>query len=193
MLAGATFDFVVPDWESPKWGAGYYPEGLPESWRLAYYSNDFPSVMLPSARWVSADEGTWEGWLTDTPDAFRFYLQLAPGSDPARIPERVRRRLTGRLSLVGPEKAARRRPHRPAGMAVFCRVADAGPAVRPPCLPAVTPPDSGACELRATRDWLNGLQRRFANRSVLVILEGRRATPEALRRWWELAWLLGMA
>jgi hypothetical protein len=185
---------VVPGWESPAWATGYYPEGLPESWRLAYYSNEFPSVMLPGPRWVAADEGTWDEWLTDTPVAFRFYLELTSGQDLRAIPERVRRRLTGRLwAVASGEAAAPGQPAAAAGLPLFCRVPACISAVRPPCLPAVTPPDSGAGELRRARDWLTGLRRRFGDRRVLVVLESRRATPQALRRWWELAWLLGLA
>lgn len=194
VLAGARLDFVVPDWESAAWADGYFPEGLPASWRLAYYANEFPAVLLPSPRWVAADEATWDEWLTETSDAFRFYLQLGPASDPARIPERARGKLVGRLWALAPdERAGRARLAAAADLPVFCRVPDAASGLRTPCLPAVAPPDGAADSLRAARDWLAGLGRRFGGQPVLVVLEGRYATPEALRRWWELAWLLGLA
>jgi hypothetical protein len=194
VLSGATLDFVAPGWESPEWARAYYPQGLPAAWRLTYYANEFPAVLLPAARWLAAGEGTWEEWLTDTSDAFRFYLQLSPGADPARIPARVRGRLGDRLGMVAPDEGAGRAALAAVGgLPVFCHLPDSGPALRPPCLPALTPPNVAARDLRAARAWLTALHGRFGGGPVLVVLTGRTATPETLRRWWELAWLLGLA
>jgi hypothetical protein len=62
-------------WKHPQWNS-YYPEELPEDWRLAYYSNEFNAVMVPAAEWLNADPETIEGWADDVPDQFRFFIEL---------------------------------------------------------------------------------------------------------------------
>ncbi len=35
------------DWRYPAWTGDFYPEDLPEDWRLGYYGNEFPVVGIP--------------------------------------------------------------------------------------------------------------------------------------------------
>ena len=35
------------DWEHPAWNQEFYPDDLPEDWRLSYYANEFPVVLVP--------------------------------------------------------------------------------------------------------------------------------------------------
>ncbi len=60
------------DWNHPRWTDSFYPESLPEEWRLTYYANEFPCVLLPAARAVDASR-----WPEDTHGTFRFYLAFA--------------------------------------------------------------------------------------------------------------------
>jgi hypothetical protein len=193
-MSGITLDFVTPAWESRRWLQELYPDDLPDAWRLAYYSNEFPSVLLPAARWRAAGEREIEEWLADTPESFRFYLEMAGDRDPPEIPERFRRLLGERLR-GGLWRAPVGRGLRAvaARLPLFCLAADFPPAVEPPCLTAVSPPDCSVGHLRSARQWLTALDRHLDAAPVLVVLDGERCGPDDMHRWWELAWLLGLA
>lgn len=63
-------------WEHTPWLEAYYPDDLPEDWRLDYYANEFGCVVLPPDVWLAADEQTIEQWLEDVEEDFLFYLEL---------------------------------------------------------------------------------------------------------------------
>lgn len=44
-------------WESETWLESFYPEGLPEDWRLDFYSNFFECVLVP--------EPVWQAWTEE--------------------------------------------------------------------------------------------------------------------------------
>lgn len=69
ILVGAT------DWEHPAWHSRFYPDGLPEDWRLSYYNTQFQAVYLPAAVWQAASETIWAQWLNDTQEGFQFVLE----------------------------------------------------------------------------------------------------------------------
>jgi hypothetical protein len=73
-------------WDSPAWST-FYPEDLPQEWRLDYYSNEFTSLVVPAAVWagVSIDEAA--GWLEDAPAGFRFYWELDGPEGASRLLE----------------------------------------------------------------------------------------------------------
>jgi hypothetical protein len=71
ILVGAT------DWEHPAWHGCFYPDGLPEDWRLSYYNTQFQAVYLPAAVWQAASETTWAQWLDDTQEGFQFVLEAS--------------------------------------------------------------------------------------------------------------------
>jgi len=52
-------------WQYPQWDESYYPEGLPEEWRLAYYGNEYPVVLIPVAYW-SQGRAAIDNWLEET-------------------------------------------------------------------------------------------------------------------------------
>ncbi|MET0024770.1 MAG: hypothetical protein ABW085_10945 [Sedimenticola sp.] len=70
------------DWEHPAWCGDFYPDDLPEDWRLTYYANEFMSVLLPAERWVDAREEAVEEWCDSVHDRFTFFLEL-PGGEGA--------------------------------------------------------------------------------------------------------------
>jgi len=70
VLVGAT------GWEFGPWEQSFYPEDLPEDWRLSFYSNEFPVVRLPTSRLAAATDTDVEEWLEETNSQFRFVLQL---------------------------------------------------------------------------------------------------------------------
>lgn len=61
--------------EGPGWDSEYYPEDLPEEWRLGYYANEFRGLLIPAAVW--AEEPDAGQWLEDVNEDFAFYFQLS--------------------------------------------------------------------------------------------------------------------
>ena len=54
----------------------YFPEDLPEDWRLAYYSNDADALVLSADELHAIDAEDLEEWCDDLPGYFRFYLKV---------------------------------------------------------------------------------------------------------------------
>jgi hypothetical protein len=63
-------------WSHPLWQGDFYPDGLPEDWRLSYYSNEFRAVVVPAVEWVGLGSVELERWVEDVPDNFLFYLEV---------------------------------------------------------------------------------------------------------------------
>ena len=74
-------------WEHPQWLEAYYPDDLPEDWRLDYYSNEFGCVILPADLWMTTDEDVIEQWLEEAEEDFMFFLELPeqPADAAARL------------------------------------------------------------------------------------------------------------
>ncbi len=61
----------------------FYPEDLPEDWRLGFYANEFNALLVPESIWQ--DESVeLEDWQ-DVPDAFCFYFECNSGADQTRL------------------------------------------------------------------------------------------------------------
>lgn len=69
--------FGARHWQHADWVGGYYPEDLPEDWRLGYYANELGAVLLPDAAWRGLDGESLADWALDVHDDFRFYLAVA--------------------------------------------------------------------------------------------------------------------
>jgi hypothetical protein len=63
-------------WMQPSWNGTFYPDDLPEDWRLSYYSNEFSAVVVPASEWVGLDTVEIERWVEDVPEEFLFYLEI---------------------------------------------------------------------------------------------------------------------
>lgn len=63
-------------WQHAAWQAAYYPDDMPEEWRLAYYANEFGCVVLPAEQWQAADQETIEQWLSEMAEDFLLFLEL---------------------------------------------------------------------------------------------------------------------
>lgn len=70
-------------WDHPAWRGAFYPEDMPEDWRLSYYNTQYPTVFLPASAWQGVPAEVWAQWLYDTRDDFHFVFE--PG-DPAVAP-----------------------------------------------------------------------------------------------------------
>lgn len=62
-------------WLHPLWDERFYPEDMPEEWRLDYYSNEYKVVLVPAAQWRAADEQVAE-WRDEVFEDFRFYFEI---------------------------------------------------------------------------------------------------------------------
>ncbi len=62
------------DWNHQAWLDNFYADELPEDWRLGFYSNEFPVVYVPAARWITNDE--LSEWNDEVSDTFRFVLEI---------------------------------------------------------------------------------------------------------------------
>jgi hypothetical protein len=102
-------------WEYPAWWDSFYPEDLPQDWRLSFYSNEFPVVLLPASRVAAAGEAEVTEWLEETNEAFRFVLQLDCPLD-AGLQARLETLLPKLLAVVVPRDQAVGLPDSLAGL-----------------------------------------------------------------------------
>ena len=65
----------IRDWNHPDLLENYYPDDLPEEWRLAYYANEFSCVLIPASVWMAGDEFEYEKWREDTHPQFYFLFE----------------------------------------------------------------------------------------------------------------------
>lgn len=63
-------------WDLPHWNNSFYPDDLPQDWRLSYYANEFSAVLVPADVW-QAEQENLEDWGDEVGQGFRFYLQQA--------------------------------------------------------------------------------------------------------------------
>ncbi len=87
--------FTVYGWGGSEWN-DFYPEDLPQEWRLDYFSHYFSSVVIPadSIRKVAPEQV--DEWLESTASDFRFYLEF--GTTPQHHIDLIQKRLGDRLS-----------------------------------------------------------------------------------------------
>ncbi len=72
----------VADWDRPEWLGTFYPSGLPDEWRLAYYCTQYPCTWLSYGLWSGLTPDQAKRWVAESPEWFRFVLQ-SPGSPAA--------------------------------------------------------------------------------------------------------------
>ena len=83
-------DIVTRGWDLPGWAGSFYPPDLPSEWRLSYFANEFPAVLVPAGSWVRATAEQLGEWAEDAPTDFRFYLELPPRErDMGALPRAV--------------------------------------------------------------------------------------------------------
>lgn len=77
------------------WSAGFetadfYPDDLPEEWRLTYLSNEVDRVALTVEVVLAADEEQIEEWAEDTHEQFGFLLLYPSGGPLDPLLQRLR-------------------------------------------------------------------------------------------------------
>jgi len=151
-------EVIARDWDRPDWRGEFYPEDLPEDWRLSYFANAFESVLVPATSWHEAPLERLAQWAKDVPDRFRFYLELdacdepqgrcndqghsTPGVEPAAQPLARQSRIPNRTDNQTPNLAG-------AAAALGDRFAGSVASLLLPALPAGSRPGSGATPMRA--------------------------------------------
>jgi len=73
MIHDKTIRVGACDWDHPQWLSHFYPDDLPEDWRLTFYANVFSTVLVSEAKW-QANNVDFEQWAEDVPEGFRFYF-----------------------------------------------------------------------------------------------------------------------
>jgi hypothetical protein len=96
----AVHDAADPAWKS------FYPEDLPEDWRLAYYGNYWKDLLIPADEWE--DFVLDSRWIADLPDTLRLYFEVpeglaAPGDPCARLAASLGPRLGG-IMMADPSR-----------------------------------------------------------------------------------------
>ena len=91
-------------WEPDSFPSGFYPEDLPEDWRLSFYNTQFRCVYLPFHVWHKATAEMVNTWLNECDAEFCFVLGL-PEAGNTGIDERVKQfgrrgRLEDRANLA---------------------------------------------------------------------------------------------
>lgn len=83
----------------PAW-VNFYPEDLPEDWRLAYYGHHWKDLLIPADEWENFALDS--AWIADLPDTLRLYFEVpeglaAPGEACVRLAVDLGPRLGGML------------------------------------------------------------------------------------------------
>ncbi|MEA3292563.1 MAG: hypothetical protein U9Q71_09725 [Pseudomonadota bacterium] len=63
-------------WDYDDWVGVYYPEELPEEWRLAYYCNDHRSVLVPVDHWALSPAEAIAALIEEIDPGFSVVLEL---------------------------------------------------------------------------------------------------------------------
>lgn len=69
-------------WQHAEWLNTFYPDDLPSEWQLTYYATAFSCVYLPAPAWSNAATQMIAQWRDDTPERFRFLLEVNDAVDP---------------------------------------------------------------------------------------------------------------
>jgi hypothetical protein len=201
-------EVIARDWDRPDWYGAFYPEDLPEDWRLTYFANAFESVLVPAAVWQKAALGRLAQWAGDVPPRFCFYLELGPSDQPHGRESPPRdleptgddsQSLTRAAAALGDRFAGSvAGPPLPVGPAGSGPGPEADPAqaleawdAEGGALLAWLVPQTVLANPRASVAWLAALAAEAGPRPALAILED--ASPKALTDWCQLVLLAGFA
>ena len=66
-------------WDHKKWNDSYYPDDIPDEWKLAFYANDFSAIVLPENLWRTAEIEALAEYLEDLDEQFAVYCLLETG------------------------------------------------------------------------------------------------------------------
>ena len=177
-------------WEDLADAEQFYPDDLPEEWRLSYFANANSAVYLPRARWGGVADDRLAAWGEGVHPRFRFYL-----GDARRAGDQVRNPAISRaVDLLGDAlgafvTTAATRGDR--GARLLAPVAAAGAAQGASTGTALFCPEHMNTDLRAARSWLQSPTVAEAPGPCLIIL--RHPSSMQLAAWHSLLDLLGLS
>ena len=62
-------------WSHSDWEADFYPQDLPSDWRLSYYANEFPVVLVTADEWCLPEVDA-RRWCDESEASFRFVVEV---------------------------------------------------------------------------------------------------------------------
>jgi hypothetical protein len=146
-------EIAARGWNHAGWSGRFYPETLPEEWRLTYYSNEFRRVLVPARQAAAADAEVIGQWREDVHGQFRFLIELridadhqTPGADQLqRLQDGLGALLGGVLVVMpasarAPFVALRRALDQPVPVYV-----DAEPSLERACAELIDEAGAGLC------------------------------------------------
>ena len=86
-------------WRHASWVEGFYPDDMPQEWRLAYYSNEFEAVLVPWDDLQDTQSEALQAWFDDTDENFAFFIELPLSASKTHV-EMVLNALGPRLGGV---------------------------------------------------------------------------------------------
>lgn len=72
-------------WNREEWLGAFYPEGLPEDWRLDYFSNAFRVVLVPFSEWLAWEKEELETFIDAVEGDFYFYFAVTKSLNPQQL------------------------------------------------------------------------------------------------------------
>ncbi|HSO82061.1 hypothetical protein [Thiocapsa sp.] len=176
-------------WDPSPGDAEFYPDDLPEDWRLTYFANTLDAVALDADVWGHADAGRIEQWSRDVPASFAFYLRHDPCAAAVAASAGVQALLGERFGgwILCSDQDGPGDLLQPAYVLIESVSAAAGS--RAAALACAVPAGLDT-DLRAARSWLEGLAAAAQGRPMLALMGGARF--EDVRRWQSLVALLGL-
>lgn len=75
-------------WLHKAWDGDFYPDDLPEEWRLGFYGNEFSVVLLPESYWAMGEDSVL-AWLEETDDSPHFVCEWPSSLHSADEAERI--------------------------------------------------------------------------------------------------------
>ncbi len=119
-------------WDYGGW-SDFYPDDLPDEWRLTYYANEYRGVLVPQERWSRLEDV--EQWRDDVHGGFRFVLEYRHPSRKAEALlhgaiDLLADRFAGVLSVVSGEGFFRTET---GSFHLWVEYGEVGPGVDCPC------------------------------------------------------------
>ncbi|MBJ6611296.1 MAG: hypothetical protein JG718_13115 [Candidatus Thiothrix moscowensis] len=73
-----SLELAAYGWSPADWQRLFYPEDLPQEWRISYYANEFASVLLPVSVWDELPARQAVLWMAEVRPEFRFFAEITP-------------------------------------------------------------------------------------------------------------------
>lgn len=100
-------------WRRRDFQGVFYPLDLPREWRLSYYANALPCVLVPPGYWLEGPLPDVAMWREEVPEGFEFHVLVDTRLLQARRWPAIREAMgalgpaLGGVVLSGPARAAR--------------------------------------------------------------------------------------